>query len=501
MNTIQSKTSLRKRLMVGFVIQMTITVFLVLALYATVYQSSKMVESQNQAMSVQELSVSLMMIAEEHMLEPSERAITQWKILTAKLRSEIQKETKTEMLPHNRNLIAQLDEVDKTMTHINSKAMSPQLVLAVRPTMVSQIYNLIALSKQRLNVSKALYEKAGDTLFWVVGMLSFLGVLIPLIFSYNLFKRVLMPIQELIKSIETLAHKEFDKEIPSSELKELNSLVDAINEMRVTLLNEMTLKSNLATEVEKTTLAEQNAKRLLKTLQDSQTKMVQMEKLSALGAMVGGVAHELNNPLMGVHNYIEYSLSKIADGRTADMLNRALEELDRVQRLITNMLIFSRSDHSAELTNLNLNDLINSVTMLMAPDFKKFGIILESDLNTEVMIHSNSDLLKQVLVNLLSNARDALKQTENPRITIRLITEDSSDNLKLSISDNGHGIKEKDIEHIFDPFFTTKPPGEGTGLGLSISRQLVNQVNSELVLEQTSTQGTTFSISLNSALS
>lgn len=490
-----TQTSLKRSLIIGFMLQIVFIIGVVFSLIAIVNESNKVVETQRDIIKVKESSVSLMMIANEQLIQPSVRAYQQWQTVMKDLRRQINLNRIPEMQIHNQALLSQLNEIEMAMQRVHSEALPEKVLIAMRPAIASQIYNLLALSKQLLKTSETLHVQKQQTIFILIGLLALLIITMPLLMVFITMKQVLNPIEALSESTQVIAQKNFTTPVPSSSLLELQPLVESMNAMRLTLLNEMALKSDLIEEIEKTTLAQEKAQALLETLQTNQAKMIQMEKLSAVGSMVGGVAHELNNPLMGVHNYIEYSLSKISEPKSIEMLNRAQEELERVQHLVTNMLIFSRAKQGAKLNYFSVFDLVENVALLLTAEFKKYAITFTNATDQHLQIYSNSDVLKQVLVNLITNARDAVKK--NPLAQISILSEMAQNNrVKLTVEDNGTGIQDKDMSRIFDPFYTTKPAGEGTGLGLSISRELLQQLASDLELESTSPTGTRFSFTL-----
>lgn len=206
-------------------------------------------------------------------------------------------------------------------------------------------------------------------------------------------------------------------------------------------------------------------------LQENQEHMLQMEKLSALGTLVGGVAHEINNPLMGVMNFVEFAIGHSSDAKNQQVLNQAMQQLQRIRKIVSNMLIFMRS-RSTTTGNCNIQEVLNQTLLLLEGELRKGNITIINDLPQDLAnIACTAESLQQILINLLINARDALSETENPHI--RLSTNQSLDIIELCIADNGPGISEEIQSKMFDPFFTTKPPGKGTGLGLSVTRRLV----------------------------
>ena len=490
-----AKSSLKKTLLWGAGWQFGAVLIILVSMVVLVVQSKHLIETQQQVISIKESSVTLMMLANEQVMHPSVRVQQQWKEAVNRAKNQLSGLRTGPKDIEYQALLVQFVEIDRHVQRLQAEALPPKVRLALQPALVSQIYNLLALSQQLLSEVENSYENKQKNVLFILGFVSLLALILPLYLLFNVLRKIILPVQSLVASTEVIGQKDFTQPIPKTQLLELDVLVDSMNSMRLTLLNEMALKSDLLTEIEQRALAEKEALKLLEQLKKNQHQMLKMEKLSALGIMVGGVAHELNNPLMGVHNYVEYSLSKVTDPKVLTMLGRAIEEIERMQHLVTNMLIFSRTKQRVGLEDIELFNVVESVITLMEPDFKKFSITVHNQVSQGLSIYSNSDIIKQVLVNLLSNARDALKNTDSREVTI--LDEALSDTLvNLKVIDTGGGISDKDATLVFDPFYTTKPVGEGTGLGLSISRELMQQLDSELVLERTSIAGTTFSMSL-----
>ncbi len=246
------------------------------------------------------------------------------------------------------------------------------------------------------------------------------------------------------------------------------------------------LTSHAAISLENARLLEET-RLAYQQLQESRENMMQMEKLSALGTLVGGVAHEINNPLMGVMNYVEFAREKTDDARIAKVLGLALHEIGRIKTIVSNMLIYVRTKSNSTDT-CYLNGIITQTLLLLEGEFKKTNIKINLDVADNLpAIRFSGDSLQQVLINLLLNARDALHESTAPRIDIG--AEVNGKTLALSISDNGTGIPEALLTRIFDPFFTTKPPGKGTGLGLSVSHRLIEEAGGNIMVYNKSNGG------------
>lgn len=233
------------------------------------------------------------------------------------------------------------------------------------------------------------------------------------------------------------------------------------------------LTSHAAISLENARLLEETRKAYLQ-LQENQEQMLQMEKLSALGTLVGGVAHEINNPLMGVMNFVEYVQEKTTDPKSREVLDQAMAQILRIKAIVRNMLIFVRTRSGATGTS-DLCAVLTQTLLLLEGELKKAMVEVAIDLPEALpIIACNSDSLHQVLVNLILNARDAMiGHALQPKIDI--VVQAVENRVVMKLSDNGHGMADDVRSRVFDPFFTTKPPGQGTGLGLSVSRRLVEE--------------------------
>jgi signal transduction histidine kinase len=274
----------------------------------------------------------------------------------------------------------------------------------------------------------------------------------------------------------------------------------------------------------------------LAQLRESEAQLVQTEKMSSLGQLVAGVAHEINTPLAYVKNSVDTVRVRMPElhdaitlsGRLLELLrheaadagelqstfdqlaarldqireHQVLEDLDslsgdglhgieQISELVANLRSFSRLDRS-KVASFNVNDGVNAALLIAKPHLRKVEV--EKRLGEIPSITCSPSQVNQVLLNIITNAAQAI---DKPRGLITVTTRaDGPDSVAIEIADNGKGIAPEDRTRIFDPFYTTKAPGQGTGLGLSIAYKIVTQHGGQIDVLSEVGVGSTFIVSL-----
>ncbi len=221
-------------------------------------------------------------------------------------------------------------------------------------------------------------------------------------------------------------------------------------------------------------------------------QLIQSEKMAAIGQLAAGIAHEMRNPLGIIMNAL-YDLSEIVDGGNSEVredLKIAREEMDRVQAIINNLLEFSR-ESSVDLEPVDVNDLLRKTLLLMNKYLQSSDVRVHTDFAATGLCSANQNALRQIFLNLITNAVQAMPHGGELRIRTVLVP---SNRMRLEFSDSGVGIPEHQLKDIFNPFFTTKSPGQGTGLGLSVVHSVVRRYRGEIRVQSTPNVGTTFTI-------
>jgi PAS domain S-box-containing protein len=218
-------------------------------------------------------------------------------------------------------------------------------------------------------------------------------------------------------------------------------------------------------------------------------QLIQADKLSSIGLLAAGVAHEVNTPLAVISTYAQMLAKQVnGDQQKAVLLDKIAKQTFRASEIVNSLLNFSRTS-TTELAPVDILRCVREVLSIVEHQFEKAGVAVAIDAPPELgMIRGNSGRLQQVFLNLLLNARDAMEG--GGTVTIRAREEGAR--LAISITDTGRGIEAKNLPRIFDPFFTTKSVKKGTGLGLSVTYGIVQEHGGTIEVNSRPGEGTTF---------
>ncbi len=230
-------------------------------------------------------------------------------------------------------------------------------------------------------------------------------------------------------------------------------------------------------------------------LKSSQEQLLQSAKLAAVGQLVSGVAHEVNNPLMAISGNAEMLLKKTEDEKLRKRLRTIYNETGRAIAIVRNLLSFARK-RDLEKINVSIHEVIDSIVQLRSYDMSLEDIEVETVFAPDLPdVLADFQQMQQVVLNLMINAEWAIKaRGDGGKVTIR--TERADDMVKVIMEDDGTGIPENIQDRVFEPFFTTKDVGEGTGLGLSICYGIINDHNGQISVESKEGKWTRFTILL-----
>jgi two-component system, NtrC family, sensor kinase len=218
-------------------------------------------------------------------------------------------------------------------------------------------------------------------------------------------------------------------------------------------------------------------------------QLVQAEKLSSIGVLAAGVAHEVNTPLAVITSQLQMLMRQLpADDPHSPVLEKVVKQGFRASEIINNLLKFSRVSGS-ERVELELNKIVQETLSLVAPVLRAAKISVQTELDSDLpSIHGNAGKLQQVFMNLIMNARDAMPYGGDLMVTTSAV----NSTVCVEIADNGVGISAENLRRIFDPFFTTKATNRGTGLGLAVSYGIIREHSGKIYVDSSVGRGASF---------
>ncbi len=316
-------------------------------------------------------------------------------------------------------------------------------------------------------------------------------IVVTLLFIRLMQRHVVNPLEQLQAAAMAFGKGDLSARVPKQRHEEINNVSLSFNEMA-------TRMQRAHNQIEHQNVELSGA---LAGLKDAQQELVQQEKLSAIGLMLAGLAHELNNPLAGILGAAQCLRGEL--GEHADPLVRRLGD-DLVDPLVTqarragdlvrNLLLFSRKS-AAERDTVNVKMALEVAVGLRGYAFAQAGKDLVLDVADELYVEVEAQRFEHVAMNLMTNALDAMVSGGGSRLIVRAVA--SGDRVVLTFDDDGPGFTEPD--RIFDPFYTTKPVGTGTGLGLTLVHRFVSEVEGTIVAGRSSLGGAGITITLLAA--
>jgi PAS domain S-box-containing protein len=252
------------------------------------------------------------------------------------------------------------------------------------------------------------------------------------------------------------------------------------------------ISRQLATTIEKVRLYEETCK-AYEDLRRTQEQLLQSEKMSAVGQLIAGVAHELNNPLTAILGYAQLLESEGLNERAQDFVAKLFKQAQRTHRVVQNLLSFARQ-RKPERSEVDIRKVMEETLALRDYDLKVNNIAVEKDFCPEpAVVVADPHQIEQVFLNIINNAVDAVLETgRSGKLKIRVYAENGD--VCAQFADDGPGIK--DPKRIFDPFYTTKNVGKGTGLGLSICYGIVKEHGGDITARNASEGGAVIDVRL-----
>ena len=309
---------------------------------------------------------------------------------------------------------------------------------------------------------------------------------------YLLSRIVVKPIHKLLKMTEEYKEGDmipFFTEPPKNEIGKLSHSLSIM--LKRLDENKEELKAHI-----------HSLEKANEELQQAQNEIIRSEKLASVGRLAAGVAHEIGNPIGIILGYLELiRRGDLKKEEREDFLNRIESEITRINRIIRQLLDFSRPS-SGKPETTHAHELILNTLNILKPQPMMESIKINSELNaTTDTIFADPNQLQQVFLNIIFNAADSfneksVSQDREPEREITIQSRNINHSLELRFIDNGPGIPEEELDQIFDPFYTTKDPGEGTGLGLSVCFRIIEGLNGIIRAECSTGGGTIIIVTL-----
>ncbi|MFQ5870498.1 MAG: ATP-binding protein, partial [Candidatus Zixiibacteriota bacterium] len=231
------------------------------------------------------------------------------------------------------------------------------------------------------------------------------------------------------------------------------------------------------------------------SLKDAQQQIIQSERLAATGKLAASLAHEINNPLQAIENFISLMIEKSeenSDNELREYLELSQEGIDRIAHIVKQLRDFYRPE-AQTLTSVDINLLLDKVLTFLKNQLSLHDILVQKEFDSHIPeVYASPQQLYQVFTNLILNAQEAMPG--GGQLTVKTSVEDGK--VRIAFSDTGYGIKEMDLEHLFEPFFTTKEIGKGTGLGLSVSYGIIRAHDGNIEVKSRTGEGSTFTVVL-----
>lgn len=384
--------------------------------------------------------------------------------MTNEMRSVLNRDTVKDL---KNNLGKYESLLKQIITHPNQTS---DTINAENPDIESQLriygHQILTCSMDLMDQERTKVHEAARTFMLIATFSLIINFIVLTWGTIELGRQILRPLSRSVEYTERIASGDFSLIIPRRKIRdEFSNLAIAIN-------------------------------RMIFELMEKQKQLIQSRKMVAVGTLTSGIAHELNNPLNNISITTEALLEDL-DSYTQDelleMLKDIFAQVERASTTVRNLLDFTRLEQS-KVETIDVSTLIQSSLKLVENEHQLKNIQSESRIADNLpKVKGNFSKLQQVFINMFINSAQAMP--EGGRLCINAEM-DTTNFIRIDVSDYGCGIPKEDLEKVFDPFFTTKDVGKGTGLGLSVSYGIIQEIGGRITVDSTAGAGTTFSVFL-----
>ncbi len=386
-------------------------------------------------------------------------------------------------IPNSLIHINKLDGNSENIKEIETANFKSKIIRDIAFPILNGDVGVVRLGISEDYIHAKLIKITRELIIMIIAFLIF-GLIGALFFSYI----ITTPISKISKMAQII-----DINNLSSEDYEINS------KTKTRLLN-IEIKDELDDLVTKFSEMVKRLKTNYIDLKNTESALVQAERLASLGTLSAGVAHEINNPISGIQNCVNRIL-KNPENKEQNIKYIALikEATDKIENVVQHLLKFSRKQKMT-FADTNLNMVIENAISLTSHEIKKNQVLVNFDTRKNWFVNGSSNHLEQVFVNLILNSIDAIvekkSKTDNFKGEIDISVKNGNEKVEIHFKDNGIGVPLNIQSKVFDPFFTSKEVGKGTGLGLSVSFNLIRKHNGHIYLVSDVLTGTEFIIEL-----
>jgi signal transduction histidine kinase len=328
-------------------------------------------------------------------------------------------------------------------------------------------------------------------LFWIG-----ISLLVASVIAFSISRGITNPIKKCSEGAMEIAKGNLDKRIDIRSRDEVGMLADSFNYMAQELKKSLKEIEKKNMELRKWNLElEKRVEERTRQLREAQEQLIRTQKMAAVGTLGAGVAHELNNPLVGIIGFTQLLLARKKESDADYKILKKIEaQAQRAAKIISALLSFTEREKGKFVFNpLNINDVLEASISLLEAQIRSAGIEVTKELDRDMVeIYGDFSRLQEVFIQIITNAKNAMPS--GGRLIIKTSYRDGK--VIISIADTGKGIPKEIIPRIFDPFFTTKD-WEGVGLGLTIAQRIIEDHKGKIDVESEVGKGTTFTLTID----